>query len=265
MMDPEQPGDWIDRYNNNELNESELVVFLEWMKASPILRSEVSLDASLTRFLQDAEVIDLMNKVKAVSQQKSNGSPLMNFLLVAASLLCLALIGGLFYHLDTKKRSAESSAGPFVRQPNHIKPEKDGDKETYNIGQKYHQESWRKTGYVKPVLMADNYKPMPELELLSGSVTRSGQFVLVSPKVDLAVPAGTTVLFSWRYSDKEAAVLFVIMDNAGNQLSRQRMNNSGSFILKTKGLGEGLYYWKILANEDLVIMGKLTIHSGVIF
>ncbi len=264
-MNPELPGDWIDRYSNDELNESELVTFREWMRVNPILRSEVNLDASLTRFLQDAEIIDLMNKAKAVSRQKSESSPLMNFLLVAASFLCLALISGLFYHMNTRDRPAGTPARPNVSQAIQIHSENYRDREAANVGKKQFQKLWMKTESVKPGLLADNFKPMPELELLSGSVTRSSQFVLSSPNTDLDIPADTEVLFSWKYADNEAAVMLVIMDNTGNQVSQNRLCSSGSFSLKTKGFREGLYYWKILTNDDLIIMGKITIYSGANF
>jgi hypothetical protein len=38
--------------------------------------------------------------------------------------------------------------------------------------------------------------------------------------------------------------------------------NDSSYLLNTKKFQEGLYYWKIMVEDDLVFMGKLTILPG---
>jgi len=100
-METEITSDWIDRYNDAELNEAEKAIFQKRMQSNPLLRTEVYIDACLNHLLVDEEVLDLMGKIKSASRRNVGGIRQMNLLLVAASVLCFVMIGGLFYLVRT--------------------------------------------------------------------------------------------------------------------------------------------------------------------
>jgi hypothetical protein len=113
-------------------------------------------------------------------------------------------------------------------------------------------------GY-KLAMLAHNYEPLPEYELLVGSVTRSHQFSLISPRLNTAIPAESEVQFSWRYGNGPGQVTIQILDNHGVMISEKHISQGRNYCLKTQGLLRGLYYWKILLGDDMVLLGKLTI------
>ena len=72
MMEKDITCDWIDRYNEGELDEIERAYMQQLMRVNPWLQSEVLIDASLNRFLEEEDVLDLMNKVRVVTRQKGD-------------------------------------------------------------------------------------------------------------------------------------------------------------------------------------------------
>ena len=102
MKDTEITSDWVDRYNDNELSENEKALFQNLMQNNPLLRTEVLIDAHLNRFFMDQDAMDLMEKVRSVTLRIEHGSRSMNYLTVAASVLCLIIFGAIGYLMHTK-------------------------------------------------------------------------------------------------------------------------------------------------------------------
>ena len=258
-METEITSDWIDRYNENELDENERAIFCDRMRVNPLLRSEVNIDASLTRFLQDDELMDLMKKVGSASRRKEHSNRLMNPLLIAASVLALLMIGGMWYLVRTKAITSMTVANHAIQ----IGPKQDGRSYSRNFVNEFqHAGLPIPMPLHQPVrhdLLAASYTPLAEFELLIGSVTRSNQFKLTSPQVEVSIPAGTEVLFTWRYYDEIVPVFIVILNNAGMPVCEIPLENASSYRLKTNSFRQGLYYWKIISDDDLVVMGKFTL------
>jgi hypothetical protein len=258
MMKNQITSDWIDRYNENELGVNEKALFESRMLTNPLLRAEVELDDCLNHFLADEGMIDLMNKVRKVSRENTHGSPRLNYLLLAASLLCLAMIGGLFYMIQYNKALTDRSPMQPVQQ--FIKTQKT---EQPVFLPQYHDDGY--TGSIPAVknpdhvLLANKNEPLAEYELLIGSVMRADLFNLISPEADVAVLAGDDVLFSWKADCFSAQVNIIILDNRGACLAEIPVLNDTSYLMNTKRFREGLYYWKIMVEDDLVFLGKLTI------
>jgi len=108
--------------------------------------------------------------------------------------------------------------------------------------------------------MARNYEPMPELEMLAGEVTRSGMFKLISPPLDIAIPAQTEVPFAWRTDGNGGSLELVLLDNHGVPVLGVPLGGRRSYILTTNELPGGLYYWKFIMGDGMVLMGRLTIY-----
>jgi len=107
--------------------------------------------------------------------------------------------------------------------------------------------------------MAKNFEPLSEFELLIGSVTRSHQFKLISPRVNDTISCGAEVHFVWQEYDQTVPVSIILMNNHGITVSEMSVNHARYYNLKTNGYLVGLYYWKIMMDDDMVLMGKLTI------
>jgi hypothetical protein len=249
MMDEEIPCDWIDRYNDDDLDENEKALFQKRMLADPLLHSEVQIDASLNRFLLDPDAIDLMGKIRDISIKNRGSNSLRKSILLAASVLVLAMAGGMVYlaektNMSTSLETARQSRKIVKKQL--VLPENPGD-------------AMPPSEMTHRCLPEPGFQPFAEFELLTGSVTRSSLVKLISPEVKLSIPRGTMVLFSWRYYDSIVPVSIIILNNRGIQLSQMQLCHGTRYILKTNGFREGLYYWKIMADDDLVLMGKMII------
>jgi hypothetical protein len=259
-METEITSDWIDRYNEDELSETEKSLFQERMLTNPLLRSEVYIDACLNRLLAEEEVLDLMGKIRSASMKNISGNRRMNFLLVAASILCFVMIGGLFYLVRTNM--APDTVCSMHRknqfyQTNGADPTKlhcpsDFEQSGHNVSLPFCRSTYQR-------LMAKNFEPLSEFELLIGSVTRSHPFKLISPGVNDSISAGTEVLFAWQEYNQAIPISIIIMNNQGIPVYEISLNQTSSYHLKTNGYRAGLYYWKIIMNDDMVLMGKLTI------
>lgn len=262
MMKKQITGDWIDRYNENELDINEKALFESRMHASPLLRAEVELDACLNHLLEDEGMIDLMNKVRKASRENTHSRSRLNYLLLAASLLCFAMIGGLFYmirsnHVITNGSSLEPVQQRFMKDHTTVQPV---------FPPQFHDSGY--TGDIPAIknpdhlVLAKKQEPLLEFDLLVGSVMRAELFTLLSPPAVVAISAGEDVLFSWKADYLSVPIHIFILDNTGACLAEIPVLNDTSWLMHTKSLREGLYYWKIMVEEDLVFVGRLTVLPG---
>ncbi len=248
-MEPEITNNWIDRYNEDELNDDEKAIFELSMASSPTLRSEVHIDACLNRFLMDFELQDLMKKIRSASKRNKGGSWLMDILLIVASILCISMILGVFYLLQS---NAETAQHPFSGAP-----EQAG------------QELYSAARILKGTLPVQNDQmhhstenpsaPLAEFEVLIGSGTRSNKVTLISPNVYVTIPAGNNLLFAWNEHQKAEPRSLVILNNQGITVAEVLLPHATFYNLSTKGYDAGLYYWKIMGEGKMVLMGKFTL------
>jgi hypothetical protein len=259
-METEINSDWIDRYNENELSETERLIFQERMFANPLLRSEVSIDAQLNRFLADEDLLDLMSKMRSASLKRTKGFRHMNALLIAASVICIIMIGGLFYLVRTSitpysiSDMKENDKVNGARMDGRIRPAY-----AYEFEQPVHDISFPGIAAINHRFIAKNFAPLPEFDLLIGSVTRSHLFKLISPGVNDSVSPGTAVQFAWQEYDQTEPISIIMMNNRGDPVFETSLKEVSLFMLETDSYPDGLYYWKIMMDEGIVLMGKLTI------
>jgi len=252
-------SDWIDRYNEDELDAQERDFFQQRMLQNPLLRTEVRLDAQLNRFLRDKDILELMKKVQSVTRKANRGNGLMNYLLIAASVLLMIMAGSIYYLVEIKPVSHQTS----VRQQMAHSPKKQAN----GHAEKGNQEV-KPVTEVSPVpreisestLLAENFKPMAEFERMVGSVTRSDQIRLVTPAARTRIQAGIPVRFTWISGNTRQPVSIVLMNNHGKLVFESPSLYAGSAVIETKGLPQGLYYWKIMFNDELVMIGKMTLY-----
>jgi len=251
-------SDWIDRYNENELTGGQKKHFQKKMYDDPLLRQEVLLDAKINQLFGDEDVLDLIDRVRHVTGMARRRSRLIKRLLIAASVTCLLATGAIFYFLEKQPGLSvvhrKQQVGTTVNQANQRSLSGN------RAGEKAEVKDLTQTGPPGRVpLLAENYRPLAEFELLAGSVTRSNQLKLVEPAMNLSVPVGVPVRFKWIAPGNHSLFSIVLMNNHGIVVSESPPVKGDQFLLKTQGLPGGLYYWKIVQDEEWVVIGKLAL------
>ncbi len=105
-----------------------------------------------------------------------------------------------------------------------------------------------------PQDVAANFRPYEELEGLVGSELRGESFNVTSPGERLTNRDGVT--FDWNTSERGPWRL-VVLDNRGNTV-RQTNVQSTPFVLEGP-FRPGLYYWKVIRDDELAHVGKFSI------
>lgn len=260
MNKKEISSDWIDRYNEGLLNSDELDQFQEQLKISPLLRAETRIDAELDIFLSDVNMIEFMDKVRDVVNRKKSPYNYRKALLIAASILSFLVISSLLHYFEANcdkeillinpeasvlfsDESQKQFSPDFNRLSVHIAPMTPVSRRMLS----------------KRQLLAHCYTPLPEYEILTGSVTRGYGLVVVSPSSGFKISRGSVVKFEWMELSIRPSVTIVIVNNKGHQVQEVPCINGTTYSLQTKGLPPGLYYWKILDHDTMVMIGKLII------
>lgn len=260
MSDLEITNDWIDRYNENELNEDEKAFFRKRMEDNPLLRTEVLIDACLNSLYQDEGTLDLIKKIHSVSHKTDHGDMMLKYFLIAASLLYLIALGAIVNLMqidpvglsdNSYRRSMETrhrSAGrlfpmDFLKVPAQVR----------KITPVTRREISHKN------YLSLNYKPMAVFELLVGSVTRSAHLRVIAPTAILKIPACASVIFKWVYQNRVLPVNIVVFNNRGTLVFETPALLTDSYVMNMKDWPGGIYYWKIIIDEEMIFMGKFTL------
>ena len=101
------------------------------------------------------------------------------------------------------------------------------------------------------------FSPDPMYEYYIGSQYRSdaGQLTVVSPQVGM-ITNGEKVEFRWEYDNAENLQLTVL--NNRQEMVVSTKGNNQRFML-TSTLSNGLYYWKLESETDLLYVGKFIV------
>ncbi|HNR69205.1 MAG TPA: hypothetical protein PKN24_14255 [bacterium] len=100
-----------------------------------------------------------------------------------------------------------------------------------------------------------NYAVHPDLEHELGTrILRSAMVKVLSPGVETK-PCGE-ILFAWE-SNAQDSFQVVVLDNQANEI--KSFNTTGRSIRYQPDLAPGLYYWKLLQNDDWIYTGKIII------
>jgi hypothetical protein len=260
MKDMEITNDWIDRYNENELNEEEKEFFRKRLEVNPLLRTEVYIDECLNKLYQDEGTLDLVKKIQDARQKSDRRGGKLGYLLLAASILYLMALAIIFnrMHYDPVDYASSSNSdqneiwkgaeGKLLSKDNLKIPVQ----ERKMVTQKWQEHSVNQ-------YLSLNYMPLPDFELLVGSVTRSSQITIKSPASNWKIAAGYDVKFEWVSQNRVLPVNILFYNNAGNLIFETPALLDDSYILNTKDWPGGIYYWKIILDEEMILLGKLTL------
>jgi hypothetical protein len=104
--------------------------------------------------------------------------------------------------------------------------------------------------------IAANFVESPNLENIVGSNTRASDVRIVSPVIGARVRGD--VVFKWE-GDTPGSLTLKILDNREAVVKKARVQES-QYILREK-LQEGLYYWKLEGEGELLAVGKFVIRE----
>jgi hypothetical protein len=103
-------------------------------------------------------------------------------------------------------------------------------------------------------LLAENFAELADLEDLVNADRRAASIHSVSPRIGEVV--GDPVVFRWS-PETQGPVYLEILDN------REEVIHSGQVLslpyVVQKPTTPGLYYWKLVGNEELVLVGKFLV------
>ncbi len=253
-------SEWIDRYNENDLNEIEKLHFRKRMQASPILRNEVYLDSCLSDLYRDKETLDLMKKIHKARQKTEDSRGTIRMLFLAATLLFMMVFGATLYlvQLDPSDYLVVRKQHPSEKETKQGKNAIPVEFSDIPAAAK-HIAPLASCEMSRTSQMALNYKPLADFELLIGSVTRSAQLRLVAPPNNLVIPSGKEILFEWRYNKRPVPVSILIYDNKGGFIFGTPALLASAYSMATKDWPGGVYYWKMILDEDMIFIGKITL------
>ncbi len=107
---------------------------------------------------------------------------------------------------------------------------------------------------VRQEQIADRFTTSPELEDLMRSSVRSAETEVQSPGIGGTVHAGS--IFRWTTSAQPPFDL-TILDNTGSVLTTHKLR--ASMFIINDSLQAGLYYWKLVAQDNLLHVGKFVV------
>ena len=266
MIDKDKLPEFIDRYNNNQLQGKELEEFVELMKQNPDLREEVKLDKDLNTILADYEIIELRRKlIKNRIPQETKGPDLSFFLFAATAAILIGLV--IFGYIWLRKTDNEIMS---------LQHELNLDDTLSSVNQQLTFEeqiaidraavdtliSRKKRGEIKPgndLVLTDNYSEFQLYEGMTGEVSRTASFHLLSPKSIDSYSTGNPVTFRWE-SKSIKKVLIIIANNKGEQVFVSPVITGNTFQYHTSKLKGGLYYYKFVSNDEIVYFGKFVLY-----
>lgn len=265
MIEQEKLPEWIDRFNNNDLKGKELKEFVELMKQNPELRREVKLDKDLNEILADTDILELREKVgkcKIPKESKHMGLPI--FFLAASITILIGLAIFAFLWIRQDDETMMKTAFPFF-YPSDSSAFKDDlpDDEQMALDIAAFDSISRRQKQLESnsgnkIVLTDNYKPYPPYESMVGEVSRAISFKLIKPVASGTFTKGSVMTFSWETASV-LSVTIAITDNKGKSIFISNPINGKNFLFATSKLTKGLYYVKIISNDEIVYFGKFTL------
>jgi hypothetical protein len=259
MSDREKLPELIDRFNNGKLTGEKLTAFLEMLKTNPRLREEVRLDSELNEILANVDILELRQKILSIqkNRQKRKGTDFYFFLL-AASLLLLIGIEVLLIMNNTHRNPYNNTTlipkyQPDSKQlPVNNKVEQEAiTTETVNKEKKIRDRKTEKR-------LAASFRKNPSFENMIGSTRHAGYFRMDAPLIGYRFSEKAEIMFEWT-QDGHAEIELKIMDNTGTSIHESRLLDKNKYSLPPGTLNRGLYYFKVLQNDEIIFFGKFMV------
>jgi hypothetical protein len=189
----------------------------------------VELDKELNSILANENLLELSEKIRRIRETSHPGRSYWESILVAASIIVIFTVGllTLFFVNNNVNRSGNrlvTEYHPLTGQADHG---------------------------------SDNYLPIPEYEILVGVTNRGACFKLYTPPCRMVLSRGTDLIFKWNSSEVQDPVAIELFNNEGKKVYESFCFQGNRFPLSTALFDPGTYYWKIIIDEELMLMGRL--------
>ena len=251
---------WIGKFTDNELTHEEEIRLLDQASHNPLLRNELRLDRDISELVADYDRIQLSEAIRKTMKHDESKVILPIYLKIAASVMILVTLAGiaglLIHNTNQNIRHALHTSQRFIIPRVQGFPDFLTSIRTVNTT----LTPAKRREFVQNNIDNDIYTPRPEYELLVGTVTRDISVFVISPVPRVKCKSDSLILFSWRWMSCFVPVSLEITDNHGHLVLNNMQMTDESFILSTKCLARGLYYYKISAGEELVTMGSISIY-----
>lgn len=262
MNEQKITGEWIDRYNEGTLSEAERIVFEQQLKVDPVLRAETKIDADLNILMSDKERFDLREKITEIIERRRSHPSFRKYLLIAASVALMLAAGGWCYLLFIGIQKPDAAReGEVQQEAFDIRVNSDSESRFEFMNEGGDRVHISTSGIDRNHASSTDYEPVPEYEMLVGSVTRNYQLILKSPPQEKTVKKGTPVRFEWVQQSHISMVSLLVLNNRGAVIVDTVQADNNVLMLETSSIKPGLYYWKLLEEDNLVTMGKIFIQS----
>jgi hypothetical protein len=259
MSDREKLPELIDRYNNGKLSGEELTAFLEMVRTNSRLREEVRLDSELNEILANGDILELRQKIMEIQKKhlRSKGPDIHLFLLAASFLLLLGIEVILFmsivYHNPSKSTIMDPKNQPTLKRGQEITRVEHPviTSDTVNKG--------KSTVRKMPVKrLAANFRKNPSFENMIGATRYAGYFRMKDPVIGYRFSRKAVIRFEW-ILEEQTGIDLKIMDNTGKSVHESGSLGKNNYSLPPKTLDRGLYYFKVLQNDEILYFGKFSI------
>ncbi len=257
MIEKERMSEWIDRYNTGDLQEPELTLFRKMFEVDPVLRVHVSIDRNINKMLKNSDLLEFIEKVRQIEAQPEKNRA-RKYLCIAATVLLLLSVGIITRCFDQVGRHLPGITGVMSnRHPSapmylglYALKQSRANKNTVSASRNIQSEK---------NLLAANFRPVAEYELLVGGVARCENFRVQSPQARLRIPHGGVVHFNWIAGTILSPLTLELLDNKGFVVIPPLTMQGNSYQLSTEQIGSGIFYWRIMSDEGLLMMGSLTL------
>ena len=254
-------NDWIDRFVQDDLTESEKEVFSKMVSSNPLLRQEVLLEQRLSRFLEDREVMALREKIRQIRKKNHFNHSRTIVSLVAATAVCLITLGisylifrhepGLKVQRIVSCRNQMVIDGKSAISPYHIRS-----------GETTGVESAQGRNLINRITSSPgNQVSSPNPFEFPPDIFSDYKLLLaVSPGADLKVPLNSKISFIPVAGAESNHAYLVITDSWNrNLLTIPVPEKHRPVILAAKVLGRGIFFWKITDDDTIITSGKVTV------
>lgn len=174
---------------------------------------------------------------------------------IAAGIALLFGLGFLTYYL-IERRQDDKIAKVNTNKPYYSNPEVRNNNE--NTSAQYTQNSTSKSSGKIDNSLAENTKESQLFEGLINSNYRSTEVIVSVPQIGQQFKTGEAVSFTIKSSDASKLFWIELYNNKEKRILQTNTFAAPNFLLKDK-LSPGLYYWKLLADDNLLYVGKIIV------
>lgn len=258
-------------FNKNHLNDVTIALFVDAM----VLNKEVLLPEEVRAHVEDCqhckeeilalyEIIKKDNRIqdyenhpylKSSSSDEKKSFQTNNLLKIAAGFILIVGIGSLIYYIFKSQKELVAPVNQITKttdSTDRFNDNKIAETDTGNSIPSKKYESDKSS--MQQTELAINMKESPLFENLIESHYRSNDIEVSFPRPGHRFINNHTIEFKFE-GDIIKPLVLIIYNNKGEKIT-EKSNISGAKISLNKRLPSGLYYWKLLQDDDLLQVGK---------